>query len=326
MSSIDAINRLLIALALTPVLYPNEKCKGNRRESVSCRHTANSIPIPSSESLSGWQAFLFRKNIHKGKLMDLTFTAIVPLLLGSVGLFTLFRLLQRMRMRAYLQDAIVVITGATSGLGKECAKAFHAAGSRLVLCGRNGERLQDLVQELSAKANHAKNIHKPFTVIFDLSDTKMVVSAAEEILKCVGHVDILINNAGISYRGTILDTGMDVDKKVMETNYFGPIAFTKALLPSMIKRQQGHIVVISSVQGKISIPFRSAFMDKNTSEGRTAAEVAQVVLNAVGQKKKEVLVAGLLPSLAVYLRTLSPRLFFTFMASRARKERKAKDS
>ncbi|XP_065268397.1 dehydrogenase/reductase SDR family member 7B isoform X5 [Emys orbicularis] len=263
--------------------------------------------------------------------MDLTFTAIVPLLLGSVGLFALFRLLQRMRMRAYLQDAVVVITGATSGLGKECAKAFHAAGSRLVLCGRNGERLQDLVQELSAKANHAKNvicsqIHKPFTVIFDLSDTKTVVSAAEEILKCVGHVDILINNAGISYRGTILDTGMDVDKKVMETNYFGPIAFTKALLPSMIKRQQGHIVVISSVQGKISIPFRSAFMDKNTIEGRTAAEVAQVVLNAVGQKKKEVLIAGLLPSLAVYLRTLSPRLFFTFMASRARKERKVKDS
>ncbi|XP_053898871.1 dehydrogenase/reductase SDR family member 7B isoform X1 [Malaclemys terrapin pileata] len=318
-----------------------------------------------------------RKNIPRGKLMDLTFTAIVPLLLGSVGLFALFRLLQRMRMRAYLQDAVVVITGATSGLGKECAKAFHAAGSRLVLCGRNGERLQDLVQELSAKANHAKNIHKPFTVIFDLSDTKTVVSAAEEILKCVGHVDILINNAGISYRGTILDTGMDVDKKVMETNYFGPIAFTKALLPSMIKRQQGHIVVISSVQGKISIPFRSAYaaskhatqaffdclraemeqyeidvtvvspgyiqtnlsvnavtadgsrygvMDKNTIEGRTAAEVAQVVLNAVGQKKKEVLIAGLLPSLAVYLRTLSPRLFFTFMASRARKERKAKDS
>uniref|UniRef100_A0A8C0J6A6 Dehydrogenase/reductase SDR family member 7B n=1 Tax=Chelonoidis abingdonii TaxID=106734 RepID=A0A8C0J6A6_CHEAB len=305
------------------------------------------------------------------KLMDLTFTAIVPLLLGSVGLFALFRLLQRMRMRAYLQDAVVVITGATSGLGKECAKAFHAAGSRLVLCGRNSERLQDLVQELSAKT------HKPFTVIFDLSDTKMVVSAAEEILKCVGHVDILINNAGISYRGSILDTGMDVDKKVMETNYFGPIAFTKALLPSMIKRQQGHIVVISSVQGKISIPFRSAYaaskhatqaffdclraemeqyeidvtvvspgyiqtnlsvnavtadgspygvMDKNTIEGRTAAEVAQVVLNAVGQKKKEVLIAGLLPSLAVYLRTLSPRLFFTFMASRARKERKAKDS
>lgn len=64
-------------------------------------------------------------------------------------------------------------------------------------------------------------------MVFDLSDTKTILNAAEEILKHLGHVDILINNAGISYRGTIVDTGLDVDKKVMETNYFGPIALTK---------------------------------------------------------------------------------------------------
>lgn len=246
-----------------------------------------------------------------------------------------------------------------------------------MLCGRDSEKLKELVQELSAVKNHRKNKHEPHTVVFDLSDTKTVVNAAEEILKALGHVDILINNAGISYRGTILDTGLDVDKKVMETNYFGPIALTKALLPCMIKRRQGHIVAISSVQGKISIPFRSAYaaskhatqaffdclraeveqydievtvvspgyiqtnlslnavtadgsrygvMDKTTAEGQTAAEVAQVVLSAVGQKKKEVLVAGLTPCLAVYLRNLCPRLFFTLMASRARKERKVKGS
>ncbi|XP_075574592.1 dehydrogenase/reductase SDR family member 7B isoform X5 [Pelecanus crispus] len=269
-----------------------------------------------------------RKTVQKGKLMDLTSTVIIPLLFGSLGIFALFRLLQWMRMRAYLQEAVVVITGATSGLGKECAKAFHAAGSKLVLCGRDSEKLKALVQQLSTMTNHRKNVstHKPHTVVFDLSDTKTVLNAAEEILKYLGHVDILINNAGISFRGTIVDTGLDVDKKVMETNYFGPIALTKALLPSMIKRRQGHIVAISSVQGKISIPFRSAFMDKNTAEGQTAAEVAQVVLNAVGRKKKEVLVAGLTPSLAVYLRNLFPRLFFTLMAARAKKERKAKDS
>ncbi|KAF1397784.1 Dehydrogenase/reductase SDR family member 7B, partial [Spheniscus humboldti] len=318
-----------------------------------------------------------RKTVQKGKLMDLTSTVIIPLLFGSLGIFALFRLLQWMRMRAYLQEAVVVITGATSGLGKECAKAFHAAGSKLVLCGRDSEKLKDMVQELSTMTNHRRNTHKPHTVVFDLSDTKTVLNAAEEILKYLGHVDILINNAGISFRGTIVDTGLDVDKKVMETFYFGPIALTKALLPSMIKRRQGHIVAISSVQGKISIPFRSAYaaskhatqaffdclraeveqydidvtvvspgyiqtnlslnavtadgsrygvMDKNTAEGQTAAEVAQVVLNAVGQKKKEVLVAGLTPSLAVYLRNLFPRLFFTLMATRAKKERKAKDS
>ncbi|NWR53319.1 DRS7B reductase, partial [Regulus satrapa] len=318
-----------------------------------------------------------RKTVQKGKLMDFTSTVIVPLLCGSLGLFGLFRLLQWMRMRAHLQGAVVLVTGATSGLGRECAKAFHAAGSKLVLCGRDSEKLKELAQELRAVKNHRKNTHEPHTVVFDLSDTKSVVSAAEEILKALGHVDILINNAGISFRGTIVDTRLDVDKKVMETNYFGPIALTKALLPSMIKRRQGHIVAISSVQGKISIPFRSAYaaskhatqaffdclraeveqydievtvvspgyiqtnlslnavtadgsrygvMDKSTAEGQTAAEVAQVVLNAVGRKKKEVLVAGLTPCLAVYLRNLCPRLFFTLMASRAKKERKVKGS
>ncbi|NXM53651.1 DRS7B reductase, partial [Illadopsis cleaveri] len=318
-----------------------------------------------------------RKTVQKGKLMDFTSTVIIPLLFGSLGIFALFRLLQWVRTRAYLQEAVVVITGATSGLGKECAKAFHAAGSKVVLCGRDSEKLKELVQELCAVKNHRKNTYEPHTVVFDLSDTKTVVNAAEEILRALGHVDILINNAGISFRGTIVDTGLDVDKKVMETNYFGPIALTKALLPSMIKRRQGHIVAISSVQGKISIPFRSAYaaskhatqaffdclraeveqydievtvvspgyiqtnlslnavtadgsrygvMDKTTAEGQTAAEVAQVVLNAVGQKKKEVLVAGLTPCLAVYLRNLCPRLFFTLMASRAKKERKVKGS
>ncbi|PNJ03320.1 DHRS7B isoform 4, partial [Pongo abelii] len=124
----------------------------------------------------------------------------------------------------------------------------------------------------------------------------------------------------------IMDTTVDVDKRVMETNYFGPVALTKALLPSMIKRRQGHIVAISSIQGKISIPFRSAFMDTTTAQGRSPVEVAQDVLAAVGKKKKDVILADLLPSLAVYLRTLAPGLFFSLMASRARKERKSKNS
>ncbi|XP_037238599.1 dehydrogenase/reductase SDR family member 7B isoform X3 [Falco rusticolus] len=287
-----------------------------------------------------------RKTVQKGKLMDLTSTVIIPLLFGSLGIFALFRLLQWMRMRAYLREAVVVITGATSGLGKECAKAFHAAGSKLVLCGRDSEKLKDLVQELSTVTNHRKNTHKPHTVIFDLSDTKTVLNAAEEILKYLGHVDILINNAGISFRGIIVDTGLDVDKKVMETNYFGPVALTKDAaskhatqaffdcLRAEVEQYDIDVTVISPgyIQTNLSLNAvtadgsRYGVTDKNTAEGQTAAEVAQVVLNAVGQKRKEVLVAGLTPSLAVYLRNLFPRLFFTLMAARAKKERKAKDS
>ncbi|XP_018090138.1 dehydrogenase/reductase SDR family member 7B isoform X2 [Xenopus laevis] len=309
--------------------------------------------------------------------MDLTSWAIFPLLLASIGVYGLYKLLQKLRSGAYLQAAVVVITGATSGLGKECAKVFYAAGSHLVLCGRDEERLKDLVQELNNMRLKSTQLHKPHMVIFDLSDVEAVNTAAKEILHLAGRVDILINNAGISYRGTILDTKVSVDRMVMDTNYFGPVALTKALLPSMIKNRRGHVVVISSVQGKISIPFRSAYsaskhatqaffdclraemspydidvtvvnpgyiktnlslnavtgdgsgygvMDKNTADGRTPEEVAQTVLRAVGERRKELLVAGLVPTLAVYLRTLAPTLFFSIMSARAKKERKLKDS
>nr|XP_051695739.1 dehydrogenase/reductase SDR family member 7B isoform X5 [Oryctolagus cuniculus] len=208
-------------------------------------------------------------------------------------------------------------------------------------------------------------------------DPGAVATAAAEITRCFGHVDILINNAGISYRGAVQDTTLDVDKRVMETNYFGPVALTKALLPGMLRRRQGHVVAISSVQGRIGIPFRSAYaaskhatqaffdclraeveqdeievtvispgyihtnlsvnavtadgsrygaMDQNTAQGRSPAEVARAVLAAVGRKQKDVVLADLQPSLGIYLRTLAPGLFFRLMASRARKERKAKDS
>lgn len=69
--------------------------------------------------------------------------------------------------------------------------------------------------------------YTPSMVIFDLADRDTVDRAAEEILTCYGQVDVLINNAGLSYRGNILDTHISVHRDVMETNYFGPIALTQ---------------------------------------------------------------------------------------------------
>nr|XP_046270180.1 dehydrogenase/reductase SDR family member 7B [Scatophagus argus] len=302
---------------------------------------------------------------------------VLQLGLASAGVLLLYQILVRLRKGAALQDAVVVITGASSGLGKECARVFHAAGARLVLCGRDAARLKQVVQELTASSTGSHpQTYTPSTVIFDLADRDAVDRAAGEIMKCYGQVDVLINNAGISYRGNILDTHISVQRDVMETNYFGPIALTQALLPSMVRRRSGHIVVISSVQGKIAIPYRSAYaaskhatqayfdclraeielhgiqvtvispgyirtnlsvsavtgdgskygvMDKTTAMGRDPADVAQAVLKAVCQRSKDVVLAGPLPTLAIYLRTLWPALFFKLMSSRARKEQKPKD-
>lgn len=298
----------------------------------------------------------------------------LSLMLGGLGVLLLYRMLLRLRPGARVQDAVVVITGASSGLGKECARVFHAAGARLVLCGRDAGRLQEVAQELTTSSSQSKKqTYTPSTVTFDLAEAEAVDRAAEEILQCYGQVDILINNAGISYRGNILDTDLSVQRAVMDTNYFGPIALTQALLPSMVRRRSGHIVVISSVQGKIAIPYRSAYaaskhatqayfdclraeverygigvtvvspgyirtnlslnavtgdgskygvLDKTTAMGRDPRGVAKVVLEAVRRRSKDVLLAGPLPALAVYLRNLWPALFFKIMSLRARKEQR----
>uniref|UniRef100_A0A8C6TDI7 Dehydrogenase/reductase SDR family member 7B n=1 Tax=Neogobius melanostomus TaxID=47308 RepID=A0A8C6TDI7_9GOBI len=297
------------------------------------------------------------------------------LLCASMGFLLLYRLFLCLRKGTELRDAVVVITGASSGLGKECVKVFHAAGARLVLCGRDASRLQQVVQELTNKSpqTSSKLMYTPKTVVFDLADTSAVGRAAEEILACYGQVDVLINNAGISYRGNIVDTQLSVQREVMETNYFGPVALTQALLPSMIQRRSGHIVVISSVQGKIAIPCRSAYaaskhatqayfdclraeidqygipvtvispgyirtnlrsmqslgmlyvsvLDKTTAAGWDPKDVAQSVFRAVSLKSKDVVLAGSVPTLAIYLRTLVPTLFFKIMSARARKEQRS---
>lgn len=81
----------------------------------------------------------------------------------------------------------------------------------------------------------------------------------QQILDIYKGIDILVNNGGISVRGEVVKTAIDVDLKVMLVNYLGTVAVTKAALPSMLERKSGHIVCVSSVQGKFAIPQRSAY-------------------------------------------------------------------
>lgn len=93
----------------------------------------------------------------------------------------------------------------------------------------------------------------------DLSDLNSIPDKIKQILEIFDHVDILINNGGISVRSDIVSSSVDIDIKVMLVNYFGSVAMTKHVLPSMIQRQEGQIVFVSSVQGKFAIPNRSAY-------------------------------------------------------------------
>lgn len=145
----------------------------------------------------------------------------------------------------------VWITGASSGIGEALAHAFAAAGARLILSARSEERLR----AVQAACAHAER-HR--VVVLDLADAETIEAAAGQVL-AAGPVDVLVNNGGISQRSRAVETEMAVVRRIMEVNYFGTVALTQAVLPSMLARGTGHVVVISSIAGKLGAPKRSAY-------------------------------------------------------------------
>ena len=149
----------------------------------------------------------------------------------------------------------MVVTGASSGVGAACAKAFHSIGCKLILCGRNTQTLQEVADSLSA-TDEFSAIHRypPKVVRLDLADLASIPATAAAIVRAFdGRVDILVNNAGMSYRGEIESTKLSVDERLFTVNYLGQVALTKALLPQLLEEKddgcQSHVVAVSSVQG-----------------------------------------------------------------------------
>lgn len=174
------------------------------------------------------------------------------------SIYAVYEAVQRRRLKHKLRDKVVLITGASSGLGEALAHAFYQAGCRVVLAARREDELQRVKNALLTTHN-TKVTHPPVVLPLDLSDLNALPEKIAKVLEIFDRIDILINNGGISYRGNVLTTSVDVDIKLMLVNYFGQVALTKAVLPSMIEKQSGHIVAVSSVQGKIAIPYRSAY-------------------------------------------------------------------
>lgn len=152
------------------------------------------------------------------------------------------------------QDKVVWITGASSGIGEALAYQFAQKGATLILSARRVTELERV--KATCGEDKADRIH---IVPLDLTQTEGVEALANEWVKKLGHIDVLINNGGISQRSLAVETPMSVDRRIMEVNYFGQVALTKAVLPHMIKQQSGHIAAISSLTGKFGFPLRSAY-------------------------------------------------------------------
>ncbi|MEM8894408.1 MAG: SDR family oxidoreductase [Bacteroidota bacterium] len=152
-----------------------------------------------------------------------------------------------------LEDKVIWITGASSGIGEAIAKHLSTFNCKLILSARRAEELERVKKE--CQGNHEKIA----VLTVDLSDTDSLEQKANDAEAIFGQVDVLINNGGISQRGTAEETVMEVDRRVMEVNYFGAIALTKYTLPGMIERKSGHQVIVTSVMGKFSTQLRSAY-------------------------------------------------------------------
>ncbi|MFH1320988.1 MAG: SDR family oxidoreductase [Bacteroidota bacterium] len=157
-----------------------------------------------------------------------------------------------------MKDKVVLITGASSGIGKELSYAFAGEGAKLVLSDLREEELI-VVKDNCLNMQRIGKDENIMILPLDLSDTNNIEYETEQVIKRFGKIDILINNAGISQRSLVRETSLAVDRKIMEVNFFGTVALTKSVLHYMLANKSGHIVVISSMVGKFGFPLRSAY-------------------------------------------------------------------
>ena len=147
---------------------------------------------------------------------------------------------------------IVWITGASSGIGEALAYEYFKAGHKLIISGRN----RDELFRVKGNCQNSFNVH---VLPFDLSETQTLEGKAADAIRIFGKVDLLINSGGVSQRGLALETDLHTEQQIMNTNFWGTVVLSKALLPLMIANGGGQIVVISSLVGKFGTKLRSAY-------------------------------------------------------------------
>jgi NAD(P)-dependent dehydrogenase (short-subunit alcohol dehydrogenase family) len=176
----------------------------------------------------------------------------------AVGGIGLWRLLRR-REPVDLRGKVVIITGASSGIGRAAAHAFATAGAHVVLAARRADMLRNLAHELAVYGVRALAV--PTDVRRD-EDLHRLVSAT---LDAFGRIDVLVNNAGLSYGGPLPELPPDRVRALLEVNLYGPLRLAQLVLPVMLRQEAdasglaGHIVNVSSMAGQIPAPGMTVY-------------------------------------------------------------------
>lgn len=241
------------------------------------------------------------------------------------------------------KNKVVVITGASSGIGKATAVAFASMGAIVVLASRSEEQLRKVEQEI--------NVFNKNTLVIPVDTTKKdeVKNLIDRSLEYFRKIDVFVNNAGIYFRCPARDLKIDDIERVMAVNFYGYIYGILEVLPHMLEQKIGHIVVVSSMDGKKGIPPDSAYVAskfaitgfsevlrqelKGTGvhistifPGRvdtpmlanltvpvisakiSPTKVAKAIINAVLKNKSEIFVPYFTSKFLIFLNCASPRL------------------
>lgn len=256
-----------------------------------------------------------------------------------------------------INGKVVWVTGASSGIGEALVYELAKKGAKLIISSRRKEELERVKGNCPAAAQANIRI-----IPLDLSQPSTLQLCVEAALQVFGHIDILVNNGGISQRGLAKETTLEVDRKIMEIDYFGTIALTKYLIPHFINRKQGHFVTVSSITGIIGTPYRTGYAaakhalhgffnslrpelwkespeiyvtmvcpgwtntnlsitalkgdgtaqnqkDATHAKGLSPKFVAEQMINAIENKKREIYVGGWKETTAAYLHRYLPGVF-----------------
>ena len=153
-----------------------------------------------------------------------------------------------------ISGTAVVITGATSGIGREAALQFADAGARVVVAGRREERLKELVSEIEAKGGEA------LAVRADVADQSQVDHLIETAFEKFGRVDTLVNNAGVALAAKFETQTLEDFRRLMDVNFWGAVYGCRAVVPRMKTQSGGGVIInISSILGKRGMPFETAY-------------------------------------------------------------------
>ena len=153
----------------------------------------------------------------------------------------------------YFRDKVIIITGASSGIGLACARLFASYGALLVLASRNIEKLKEIASLLDPDKSRVLCVKTDVSVEEDCR--KMIAAAVERF----GRIDVLINNAGLSMRATFADVDLKVIKTLMDVNFWGTVYCTKHALPWLLK-SKGSVAGVISTAGYAGLPGRTGYV------------------------------------------------------------------